>query len=81
MFFAQAKRRFIGGKWFAKIISPGIPNSQPWNIGISPPISPIITRIIPSDICKALRTIKAEKKGGRKEIRGYNNRKYTKSFR
>ena len=34
----------------SKIIKPGIPNIQPWKIGISPPMIPIITKMIPTII-------------------------------
>ena len=39
----------IGGKYLAKIISPGIPRRNPGvkGIGIIPPIAPRITKIIP----------------------------------
>ena len=31
-------------------MSPGMPNIQPWKMGISPPMSPMITKIMPNDI-------------------------------
>ena len=34
----------------SKIIRPGIPNIQPWKIGIRPPMIPIITKMIPTII-------------------------------
>ena len=44
-------------KYFDNIISPGIPNIHPWNMGISPPMSPTKTRKIPSDIMNICLTI------------------------
>ena len=57
-FLAQFKSLFAGGKYFDNIISPGIPNIHPWNMGISPPISQMTTRITPSDILKMCLIIK-----------------------
>ena len=56
-FLAQFKSLFAGGKYFDNIISPGIPNIHPWNMGISPPMSPTKTRKIPSDIMNICLTI------------------------
>jgi hypothetical protein len=42
----------MGGKYSAKIIKPGIPNTHPWKMGINPPINPTITRITPIVILK-----------------------------
>lgn len=44
---AQFNSRFAGGKYSANIIKPGIPKTQPCNIGINPPINPIMTKNIP----------------------------------
>ena len=38
-------------------MSPGIPKIQPWNIGMTPPIIPIITSAIPMVILNVSRNI------------------------
>jgi len=41
-----------------KIMSPGMPNIQPWKIGIRPPISPMMTRMMPNVILNVCLIIK-----------------------
>ena len=50
LFFAQSRNFFNRGKYSANIIKPGIPKTQPWKTGISPPIIPIKTKRTPKVI-------------------------------
>ena len=59
-FFAQLRTFFIGGKYSAKIIMPGMPKTHPWKIGIRPPIIPIKTKRIPKATLRTCLTIYIE---------------------
>jgi hypothetical protein len=54
---AQFNSRFAGEKCSANIIKPGIPKIQPCNIGINPPINPIMTKNTPIVILIVFRII------------------------
>ena len=45
-----------------------MPNIHPWNIGMIPPISPMITKIIPSEILNVWRITNTERRG--EKVRG-----------
>ena len=55
MALAHSKRRFTGGKYSLRMISPGMPNIHPWRMGMKPPMMPRMTRNTPREIRKIFR--------------------------